>query len=187
MWPNCSALAPRRPRPPPRPSRGVLVFLALPLMALLVTDRPSDAAALNGPAQVIDGNSIAVGGRTVRLFGIDAPDETQTCRRRGAEWRCGQDAGWALAAKIERHWVLCDTHAGPAGDAPETPDQPISAVCYMDGRRIDLSAWMVEQGWALADRRSDAYLAQEHAAQAAGRGLWSGTFQPPWEWRQQHR
>jgi endonuclease YncB( thermonuclease family) len=151
------------------------------------------ADELNGPAEVIDGNSLAIGGRAVRLFGIDAPDEDQTCRRGGAAWRCGQEAGWALAAKIELHWVLCDTQppaarapgiaAGPEPAGPDTPSPAVRAVCYIDGRRIDLAAWMVEQGWALADRRSAAYLAQEQAAQRAGRGLWSGTFEPPWQWR----
>lgn len=159
---------------------------------------PALADELNGPAEVIDGNSIAIGGRAVRLFGIDAPDEDQTCRRAGQAWRCGQDAGWALAEEIERHWVLCDTRPD-AAEAPGAPDTPapgapaaaapepaVRAVCYLDGRRIDLNAWMVEQGWALADRRSSAYLAQEQAAQRAGRGLWSGTFEPPWQWRR-HR
>lgn len=196
-----------RPAPRRRSTRGVAIA-ALRILAALVASaaaRPgpawvveigvatAGAAELNGPAEVIDGNSLAVGGRAVRLFGIEAPDEQQVCRRGGAAWRCGQDAGWALAAKIERHWVLCDTRAAPAADAPasEAPGSsrvapPVSAVCYLHGRRIDLNAWMVEHGWALADRRSGAYLAEEQTAQRAGRGLWSGTFEPPWEWRREH-
>lgn len=176
---NCSAMAPRRP---PTTAAALLVAV-LAIIAACAGAAP--AAELNGPAEVIDGNSLAIGGRAVRLFGIEAPDEQQVCRRGGADWRCGQDAGWALAAKIERHWVLCDTQAA-AGSGSQTAADQVSAVCYLDGRRIDLNAWMVAQGWALADRRSATYLPQEQAAQRAGRGLWSGTFEPPWEWRQQH-
>lgn len=160
---------------------------ALAMVAAL-TASVAAAAELNGPAQVVDGNSIAIGGRVVRLFGIDAPDEDQICQRQGAAWRCGQDAGWALAERLERHWVLCDTRAAPAsseGIADAANADP--AVCYLDGRRIDVNAWMVEQGWALSDRRANAYLAQEEAAQRAGRGLWAGKFDPPWVWRAEHR
>jgi endonuclease YncB( thermonuclease family) len=46
---------------------------------------------------------------------------------------------------------------------------------------------MVHAGWALADRRAtDRYVAIEAEARNARRGLWKGTFEPPWEWRQAH-
>ena len=45
-------------------------------------------------------------------------------------------------------------------------------------------AWLVKNGWALAYRRySKAYVGQEQAAQAAGRGMWRGEFVMPWDWR----
>jgi hypothetical protein len=41
---------------------------------------------------------------------------------------------------------------------------------------------------ALAYRRySSDYVDEEAAAKAAKRGLWHGTFIPPWEWRAQQR
>lgn len=172
----------------PAPRSGVGPTALALVVALWAAS--TSAAELNGPAQVVDGNSLAVGGRVVRLFGIDAPDEDQVCHRQGTAWRCGQDAGWALAERLERHWVLCDTRATPASAAaaadPTAPDAD-AAVCYLDGRRIDVNAWMVEQGWALADRRANLYVTQEDAAQRAGRGLWSGTFDPPWVWRERKR
>jgi endonuclease YncB( thermonuclease family) len=148
--------------------------LAASLIALCVS--AAGAAELKGPASVVDGNSLEIGGVVVRLQYIDAPDEDQTCERGGAAWRCGQQASWALAEKIERHWVECDT-GGSAADRPV-------GVCFMGERHeIDLGAWMVEQGWALSDRTGTAYVALEQQAQAAGRGLWSGKFDPPWAWR----
>ena len=48
---------------------------------------------------------------------------------------------------------------------------------------------MVRLGWALAYRPGDdpfprpEYEPEEAEARAAGRGMWRGTFIPPWEWR----
>src|SRR5215218_3460822 len=41
----------------------------------------ADAAELQGLATVIDGDTLEIGGRHVRLFGIDAPETGQTCTR----------------------------------------------------------------------------------------------------------
>jgi hypothetical protein len=47
---------------------------------------------------------------------------------------------------------------------------------------------MVQQGWALAfGRYSKEYLPDEETARAAGRGLWSGAFITPWDWRHRNR
>jgi endonuclease YncB( thermonuclease family) len=45
---------------------------------------------------------------------------------------------------------------------------------------------MVQQGWALAFRSTKRYRAQQDEAEAAKRGLWAGTFELPWEWRDEH-
>ena len=52
----------------------------------------------------------------------------------------------------------------------------------------DLNRWMVEQGWAVAYRRySMDYVQAEEAARATGRGLWSSSFEMPWDWRKTAR
>jgi endonuclease YncB( thermonuclease family) len=61
----------------------------------------------------------------------------------------------------------------------------VLATCALpDGS--DINAWMVRQGWALA-YYSEAYRTEEDEAHAARRGVWAGSFIPPWEWRRQHR
>ena len=56
------------------------------------------------------------------------------------------------------------------------------ATCEVGG--TDLGGWLVEQGWALAFRRYGlAYVAQEDRARDARRGLWAGSFVPPWALR----
>jgi hypothetical protein len=56
------------------------------------------------------------------------------------------------------------------------------AVCAVAGQ--DVGAWLVRDGWALAFRTySLDYIDEEEAARTATRGLWRGTFTPPWQWR----
>ena len=142
---------------------AVTMLMAMPAMA-----------EINGPARVVDAGTLEVGSSIVSLFGLDAPRSDQVCERNGSAWRCGQDAEWALAERLERHWALCDEKGvDGAGRA--------IAVCYLGGRNgIDVNAWLLEQGWALAHTDApEAYRALELAAQRAGRGLWSGKFAVP--------
>jgi endonuclease YncB( thermonuclease family) len=42
------------------------------------------------------------------------------------------------------------------------------------------------QGWAVASGDAGHYRSEQHEAEAARRGIWSGTFLLPREWRRQH-
>lgn len=51
----------------------------------------------SGPANVIDADTIEVGGEKHRLYGVDAVEIDQRCRRRdSATWPCGRKAAAAL-------------------------------------------------------------------------------------------
>jgi endonuclease YncB( thermonuclease family) len=130
------------------------------------------AADLSGPAQAVDGGSIEIAGTTVRLHGVLAPSRGQTCTRGGQPYDCAQEAGWALADRLGRHWVRCLERA-------QDENRRIVATCYV-GADIDVNAHMVQSGWALA-RRDEApdYIPLEDAARAAQRGLWMGRFDIP--------
>ncbi len=85
-----------RPGPGTRDTRIAALALPAPAPAPAVTPAP-----LAGPATVIDGGTLAVGGRRVRLHGIVAPGLDQTCfdaQERG--YPCGRVAAQALAARI---------------------------------------------------------------------------------------
>jgi endonuclease YncB( thermonuclease family) len=138
---------------------------------------PAAAAdTIRGRASVTDGDTVEIAGTRIRLHGVDAPESSQTCKDRlGIEYRCGQRAALALADKIGSGPVSCE-----ARDTDRYGR--IIAVCSQRG--IDLNAWMVEEGHALAYRQySKDYVSQEEAARAAKRGIWSGSFTPPSEYR----
>lgn len=152
-------------------------FLLLAL--LLAAPGFAHAEPITGRASVIDGDTIDIHGTRIRLHGIDAPESRQSCVVGGKRWRCGQRAAFALANKIGKRPVSCE---------PKDRDRynRVVAVCRAGG--IDLNAWMVAEGWALAYRRYSAdYMRQEGEASRAKVGIWQGDFVPPWEWRQGQR
>ena len=123
-----------------------------------------------------DGDSLEIRGTRIRLHGIDAPESRQLCTRpSGQTWRCGQRAALALSDQIGRRGVTCE--------ARDTDRYGRTiAVCLQDG--IDLNAWMVAEGWAVAYRQySRDYVSDETEARSAGRNIWTGTFVMPWDWR----
>jgi len=130
------------------------------------------AAELNGPPEIISGDSLIVAGTRISLRGIDAPELDQECLLRGKVYPCGalSRAGLMdLTAGVE---VVCRLQ----DDAQET------AFCTADD--YDLSEGMVYTGWALAARSgSQRYSELEEGARKAKRGLWRGRFVTPEDWR----
>jgi len=157
----------------------VLVLILLALIGCTSADTAADAAgaaAVPLPGlRVIDGDTLELDGRRIRLHGIDAPERAQKCGGRAIpRWDCGRAATEALA-RLARPPVTC-SQVGR-----DRYGRSI-AICRSAGR--ELSAAMVAQGWALAYRRySRAHIDAEDTARRARRGLWRGAFVAPHDWR----
>lgn len=134
---------------------------------------------LIGRARVLDGDSLEISGARIRLQGIDAPESIQTCvDSKGQTWSCGKAAAQELRSHIGGRELTCVPHGVDSYNR-------ILAVCSApDG--ADINAWIVRQGWALASSDTGSYRSEQHEAEAAKRGIWAGTFLPPWEWRRRH-
>ncbi len=147
---------------------------------LLVMFQPA-RADITGKPFVVDGDTIAIAGQLIRLYAIDAPESEQTCGPPDRTWRCGQEAGFALAFFVASNWVTC-VERGRALDGE------LAAVCFAGGiGGPDLARHQVAKGWALALAGSaEGYEAEQAAARSAGLGVWRAAFTPPWEWRRQH-
>ena len=129
-------------------------------------------------SRAVDGDTLELHGERIRLAAIDAPEARQTCERAGASWPCGRRAAFALADFVGTRTVTCRWRARDRYRRPV-------ATCEVAG--TDLGGGLVEQGWALAFRRYGlAYVAEEDEARAARRGLWAGSFVPPWALRRGH-
>jgi endonuclease YncB( thermonuclease family) len=136
-------------------------------------------APIAGTAWVVDGDTIDFRGRRIRLEGIDAPEAEQTCADAvGHDWPCGREATRALTAYIRSRDVTCEPTRF------DRYERTLATCRLADG--TDIGAWMVQQGLALDYGRARRYRAEQAEAEAARRGIWSGRFTPPQQWRQQH-
>ena len=136
-------------------------------------DRPPQPAP--GRARVSDGDSFHLGADRIRLLGLDAPEMNQYCTTAdGRDWPCGRQARDRMAALLA---------AGPAACHAEDVDQyqRLLATCRVGDD--DLGAIMVGEGLAIASGR---YRAEEAAAREQGLGIWSGDFDAPRQWRDDH-
>ena len=150
-------------------------YIALLLASLLAT--PAVAETIVGRASVIDGDTVEIRGQRIRLARVDAPESGQLCSdESGKNYRCGQAAALALSDKIGAANVSCEEM---------TTDRYGRAVATCSVNGEDLNRWLVSQGHALAYRQygGEAYGAVEAEAKRAKRGIWVGSFTPPWDWR----
>jgi endonuclease YncB( thermonuclease family) len=171
------------PKPVGAPPLGLAIVLAVAL-AVHGFQRANNRSPAEvrgdivGKARVIDGDTIDIAGSRIRLQGIDAPETDQTCTDASKKsWPCGRAATRVLIGFIAGRPLKCETSGLDRY-------RRVIAVCALpDGS--DVNAWMVQQGWALA-YYSAAYGSEEAEAHAAKRGIWAGSFMPPWEWRHRH-
>ncbi len=135
-----------------------------------------DAAAVQGPARVVDGDTIEINGTRVRLEGIDAPEGDQTCARAGGgTWRCGQAASVELERLIGRAAVRCESR-GTDGYGRTL------GICFVG--TTDINAQMVRGGYAWAFvKYSRAYVAEEADARTRGIGIWQAPTTTAWDHR----
>ncbi|WP_447728864.1 thermonuclease family protein [Sphingomonas koreensis] len=161
---------------------AVLALLFLLMFVVAELRAPPERLIADGAAvQVIDGDSLRIGARTVRLQGADAVEYQQPCRTpEGREWRCGVEARKALAALVGKGELVCEAHA------TDNFGRTVSS-CSVRGV-ADLAAALVAQGWAVSGdgEREGGYTAEQQAAQSAKRGIWRGSFDRPAQWRAAH-
>ena len=167
---------------------GALAFAGLLAFPLYATQGRNSAQArggpttpgvgLEGPARVVDGDTIVIGDVRIRLEGIDAPESAQTCGRRWfGTWPCGEEATNHLARLVRDRQVRCDNRGTDIYGR-------MLGVCFTEG--LDLNADLVRHGlaWAFV-KYSRHYVEVEAEARALRVGVWQGDATPAWVWRAQ--
>jgi endonuclease YncB( thermonuclease family) len=145
------------------------------VLSVMLAATPASAEVIMGHVRVIDGDTLDIEGRRVRLAGIDAPERSQSCDRAGEPWSCGHDATAALAEHIGQAQVTCTS---------DRDDRYGRALASCTMGREDIGQWLVISGLAVAYRKySMAYVHDEDEAKAARRGIWAGAFQTPEQYR----
>lgn len=129
-------------------------------------------ADITGFARVLDGDSLVVGGIRIELYGIDAPERGQTCRRDFRRWSCGDIAARRLKELVSGSRLRCRAVARDV-------NRRTVALCFAGG--MDLSETMVKCGLALAAPRTQTvYLATEAMARRSAQGIWAGDVIELW-------
>lgn len=159
---------------------GLIVAGAVALVAALSNHNIGQPTGMVGQATVTDGDSLRLNGHRIRLFGIDAPELDQLCTlTTGEPWSCGVESRDMLIRFVGAEEVTCQHQ-----DIDRY--ERIVATCTVRGQ--DIGREMVVQGMAVAYRQySLRYVAAEMQAQRELRGMWSGTFVRPDEWRRRAR
>lgn len=130
---------------------------------------------IEGTARVIDGDSLLVDDQLVRLFGIDAPEQKQTCYIGNLVQACGEKSTTYLADMVHGKTIRCRVEKRDAFER-------VIANCIWNGRNIN--EVMVLAGQAIAwPRHSEIYLPTQNQAKAEKTGIWQTDFISPGEWR----
>jgi len=149
------------------------------LAATVWAKQHREPVEIAGHPRVVDGDTLAFGREHVRLSGIDAPESGQTCASAAGEpYPCGSLATRAMLKLVDGERVIC------RGDSRDRYGR-LLATCWRGD--LDVGREMVRDGQAIAYRHfSMTYAADEDEARAAHRGIWQGTFEEPYRWRQAH-
>ncbi len=139
----------------------------------------TDFKNIVGRATVLAGDLIQIGLMRIELFGIDAPEVSQTCIRNGKFWPCGQAAIDHLRSFIGKAEVTCrlsNTRSVTIG----------RGKCRVYG--LDLSAELATHGLALVNPKGPRdYWLNHLDGRSHSVGMWGSVYVAPWEWRQGKR
>ena len=145
-------------------------FLGILVVSLLCSN-----ISLANNLRVVDGDTIVLNGEKIRFLGIDTPELKQTCLKDSEEVRCGMIAKKLLVKKIGNNTPIC------IGEKKDFYKRTL-AECFINGE--SLSKFLVRRGYAFAYRKySTKFIKDEDFAKANKLGMWSMTFQYPWDFR----
>jgi len=128
---------------------------------------PEVVNALPDEVAVVDGATLKLGDRVVRLQNVQTPPRGQFCpSSNGARADCGEAATNLLARLVKDSPVQCRLTVHDAWGRP-------FGICNAHGTQ--LKAAVFEAGLARADHSDAAVPREKDGARSAGRGAWSST------------
>ena len=146
-----------------------------------------NAEEIKGLAKIIDGDTVHINSKKIRLEGIDAPEIKQQCKKDflkisaytgfnfTKDYACGVISKKKLIEKIDNTEITCISTS-------KDRYKRYLATCYKE--KINLNKWMVRNGNAVAYKRySKDYVRDEAYAKDNKLGVWEGSFMMPEKWR----
>ncbi len=167
----------------------ILIIICSIFFILTFKDvRSEEIKEISGNAKIIDGDTIKINSKKIRLHGIDAPEFKQMCKKPylkivfftfTKDYPCGKISTQKLQKKINNKAITCkildiDRYKRLIGE------------CFK--RNLNLNSWLVSNGYAVAYRKySKKYVSFEINAKNEKLGIWQGKFEMPWDYRRKNR
>ncbi len=161
------------------------IFLILIITCFL--SQTLNSTEIYGIPKIIDGDTVHINNKKIRLEGIDAPEIKQQCKKPfikisaligfqfSKSYSCGIISKKKLMDKVDNSKIRCISSS-------RDKYKRYLATCYKE--KINLNKWMVRNGHAVAYKRySKDYVRDEDFANENKLGLWEGSFMMPEKWR----
>ena len=166
----------------------ILIIISIIFFILTYIDvRSENINKITGFAKVIDGDTIKINSKKIRLYGIDAPEKKQKCKKTyltisfmsfTKDYMCGEVSTEKLIKKINKQKLNCNI-------LDVDRYKRLIGECFK--RNINLNSWMVSNGYAVAYRKySKKYVSDEINAKKNKLGIWQGKFEMPWDYRRKN-
>ena len=164
-----------------------MIKLLLNFLIIFFLVQNLSSEEIYGIPKIIDGDTVHINSKKIRLEGIDAPEIRQQCQKDFLKisaiigfsfkknYSCGVISKKKLVDKINKSQINCISSG-------RDRYKRYLATCYKD--KINLNKWMVRNGLAVAYKRySKDYLGDELYAKGNKLGFWKGSFIRPEKWR----
>jgi len=166
----------------------ILIIISSIFFILTYNDvRSENINKISGFAKVVDGDTIKINSKKIRLYGIDAPEKKQKCKKIyltisfmsfTKDYMCGEISTQKLIKKINKQKLNCNI-------LDVDRYKRLIGECFK--RNINLNSWMVSNGYAVAYRKySKKYISDEINAKKNKLGIWQGKFEMPWDYRRKN-
>ena len=166
----------------------ILITISIIFFILTYIDvRSENINKITGFAKVVDGDTIKINSKKIRLYGIDAPEKKQKCKKTyltisfmsfTKDYMCGEVSTEKLIKKINKQKLNCNI-------LDVDRYKRLIGECFK--RNINLNSWMVSNGYAVAYRKySKKYVSDEINAKNNKLGIWQGKFEMPWDYRRKN-
>ena len=166
----------------------ILIIISSIFFILTYIDvRSENINKITGFAKVVDGDTIKINSKKIRLYGIDAPEKKQKCKKTyltisfmsfTKDYMCGEVSTEKLIKKINKQKLNCNI-------LDVDRYKRLIGECFK--RNINLNSWMVSNGYAVAYRKySKKYVSDEINAKNNKLGIWQGKFEMPWDYRRKN-
>ena len=166
----------------------ILIIISSIFFILTYNDvRSENINKISGFAKIVDGDTIKINSKKIRLYGIDAPEKKQKCKKTyltisfmsfTKDYMCGEVSTQKLIKKINKQKLNCNI-------IDVDRYKRLIGECFK--RNINLNSWMVSNGYAVAYiKYSKKYVSDEINAKNNKLGIWQGKFEMPWDYRRKN-